>query len=107
MRDLFIFLVVGAAILNGIYSADQFVVAAFQPFWYPWLFPRSPAVIQFLSSLILSTMTLMFSGVPAALYERARGGGHTDVVSALIWLLCGMVILYPTLPVILRALAQG
>jgi hypothetical protein len=107
MRDFFVFLAVGIAILNGIFSADQFVVAAFQPFWYPWLFPRSPELIQFLSSIILSTLTLMVAGVPAGIYERVRGVGHTDVVSAVIWFLSSFVIIFPTLPVILRAASQG
>jgi hypothetical protein len=107
MRDFFVFLAVGTAILNGIFSADQFVVAAFQPFWYPWLFPRSPELIQFLSSIILSTLTLMVSGVPAGIYEKVRGVDQTDLISAIIWFLASVVIIFPTLPVILRAAAQG
>jgi hypothetical protein len=105
MRNEFIFLAIGAAILNGIFSTDQFVVAAFQPFWYPWLFPRSPEIIQFLSSLLLSTLTVMVAGIPAALYERFRGKSDTDGISAAIWFVASMIILFPTLPLILRALA--
>ncbi len=105
MRNELIFVAVGAAILNGIFSADQFVVSAFSPFWYPWLFPRSPEIIQFLSSLILSTLTVMIAGVPAAIYERIRKLPDTDTVSAGIWAAGSLVLLYPSIPVIFRALA--
>jgi len=105
MRNELIFVAVGAAILNGIFSADQFVVSAFSPFWYPWLFPRSPEIIQFLSSLILSTLTVMVAGVPAAIYERVRGLADTNTVSAGIWAACSLVLLYPSVPLIIRALA--
>ncbi|HSO48451.1 MAG TPA: hypothetical protein VLQ68_11025 [Rhizobiaceae bacterium] len=105
MRNELIFVAVGAAILNGIFSADQFVVSAFSPFWYPWLFPRSPELIQFLSSLILSTLTVMVAGVPAAIYERVKGLSDTNSVSAAIWAVASFVLLFPSLPVIFRALA--
>jgi hypothetical protein len=104
MRNELIFVAVGAAILNGIFSADQFVVSAFSPFWYPWLFPRSPEIIQFLSSLILSTLTVMLAGVPAAIYERIRKLPDTDTASAAIWAAASILLLYPSLPLVFRAL---
>ena len=35
-------------------------------------------------------MTLLISGVPAALYERIRGNGETSPVSLYIWLVASI-----------------
>lgn len=102
-----IVVIVGLAILNGIYSPVLLMVFALQGIWYPFFLPPMLPLVFMLSSLILATLTLMVAGVPAAFYERLAGGGRTSFVSGLIWL-AGMVVLtLPAVPNILKALGLG
>lgn len=96
--------VMALSILNGIFSPFMLIVYLANWFWYPGTFlPASPEIIAMLSSLIFSTLTLMVSGVPAALYERARGpaGGQ---VAGIIWLVAAGLLTLPAVPNALRAL---
>jgi len=99
--------IIGLAILNGIFSPQLIAVFALQGLWYPFFLPASLSMVFALSSLLLSTLFLILSGVPAALYERFTGTGETSFASRMIWL-GGMVVLtLPSLPNILRALGLG
>lgn len=46
----------------------------------------NPLVLTYLASLLTSATTLLIAGVPAALYERAKGQKESDPVSIGIWL---------------------
>lgn len=74
------------AIANGILSPWIAIVVAFAPLWYPAWAPTTPQVLLMMSSLVLSTLTLLLAGVPAALYERATGTGQSGTASLTIWL---------------------
>ena len=50
----------------------------------PELFPRTLEWVLFWSSILVSTATLLFSGVPAALYERFVE--RESVASMWVWL---------------------
>ena len=102
-----IVVIVGLAILNGIFSPALIIVFALQGIWYPMFLPPMLPLIFALSSLILSTLTLMIGGVPAALYERIAGGGKSSFVSGLIWLAVVLVLTFPAVPNILKALGLG
>jgi hypothetical protein len=102
-----IVVIVGLAILNGIYSPVLLMVFALQGIWYPFFLPPMLPLVFMLSSLILTTLTLMVAGVPAALYERLAGGGRTNFVSGLIWLAGVVVLTLPAVPNILKALGLG
>lgn len=107
MRNQLIFLTVGAAILNGIFSPMLLFVFLLRWAWYPNFFPGVTEVVVALASLILSTLTLMVAGVPAALYERFRSSGETTAESAAIWLVAAIVLTLPAVPNILRAAGLG
>lgn len=102
-----IVVIVGLAILNGIYSPLLIMVYALQGIWYPFFLPPMLPLVFMLSSLILATLTLMVAGVPAALYERLAGSGRTSFVSGLIWLAGVVVLTLPAVPNILKALGLG
>jgi hypothetical protein len=55
------------------------------------------------SALILSTLTLMVAGVPAALYERLAGVTKPAITGA-IWLAGVVLLTLPAVPNVLRAL---
>jgi hypothetical protein len=96
--------IVGLAILNGMFSPALIPVFALQGIWYPFFLPALLPAVFLACSLIVSTFTLMLSGVPAALYERYRGDVETLPVSGLIWLVAAVALTLPALPNILNAL---
>lgn len=96
--------VMALCIVNGIFSPFMLIVYLANWFWYPGTFlPASAEIIAMLSALIASTLTLMISGVPAALYERMKGsdGGQA---AGLIWLVGAGLLTLPAIPNVLRAL---
>jgi hypothetical protein len=102
-----IVVIVGLAILNGIFSPLLIMVFALQGIWYPFFLPPMLPVVFMLSSLLLATMTLMIGGVPAALYERLAGGGRSSFTSGLIWLGGVIALTLPAVPNIIKALGFG
>ena len=105
MRNQLIFLTVGAAILNGLFSPFLLFIFLLRWIWYPYFIPQYQEIATLVSALVLSTLTLMVAGVPAALYERYRSTEETDEVSAGIWLAAVLLLTLPALPNVLRALA--
>lgn len=86
--------------VSPVFDAVSFYLASFgrgSPFFHPEWFYH-------LTSLAISAMTMLLGGIPAALYERARGLRKSTPASLAIWLL-GAALL--TLPVILRLLAAA
>ena len=102
-----IVLIVGLSILNGIFSPALALVFGLHGIWYPFFLPAVLPLVFLLSSLILSTLTLMIGGVPAALFERVVGGGKSSLTSGLIWLVGVLVLTLPAVPNILTALVIG
>jgi hypothetical protein len=52
-------LIIGLAILNGIFSPALIAVFALYPVWYPAFLPAILPVMFALSSVIVATLTLM------------------------------------------------
>ena len=100
-RQTLFLLVLGTCVANGIFSPYLNVAIPIAAVLLPELFPRTVEWVLFWSSVLLASATLVFSGVPAALYERLveRGSGGTG--SLWIWL-AGAALL--SLPAAYRAL---
>ena len=99
-------IIVGVAIINGLFSPALIAVLAFQGIWYPFFLPSSLSLILMLCSLIVSTITLMIGGIPAALYERFVSGGQASIMSGFIWLAGVLLLTLPAIPNIVRALGS-
>lgn len=95
--------VMGLAIVNGIFSPWVLGVFVLYPVWFPSWAPAYTQVVYMASALILSTLTIMIAGVPAALYERLASDAKPAVVG-LIWLSATAVLTLPAIPNVLRAL---
>jgi hypothetical protein len=95
--------IIGLAILNGIFSPLIGFVLALQGLWYPFFLPTSLPLVVMLSSLLISTLTLMLGGVPAAIYERFSGK-KSDFISGLIWLIGVALLTFPAMGNITKAL---
>ena len=90
--------VVLVSILNGMHSPAHLLMSELSPIWYPTLFvPVIPEVVFYISSLLISSMTLMIAGVPAALYERVTGARQSNFISMGIWLLGAAVLSIPSI----------
>jgi hypothetical protein len=96
--------IIGLAIINGIFSPVLVLVFALQGLWYPFFLPASVALVFAFSSLVLSTVYLMVSGVPAAIYERFIGKGQTSLASRLIWLVAMALLTIPAVPNVMKAM---
>jgi ABC-type transport system involved in multi-copper enzyme maturation permease subunit len=86
-KDVMLVATAGMSLMNGMT-------------WSPILFPfvvllkallagtilSSPLVLTYLASLMASATTLVLAGVPAALYERAKGLKESSPASVGIWL---------------------
>lgn len=103
MAESFIFGIVAMGLLNGLFSPLLGYAVILHPLWYPTGFlPGSPSFLFMFASLMVSTLTIMVAGVPAALYERFVSRGKTTVVSLWIWV---SVLAILTMPAALRGLS--
>ena len=92
---MLVFAVVGISILNGLFSPYIAIAVPISAVLLPEVFPRSVGWVLFFSSLLVSSATLLVSGVPAALYERLidRGGNAASI----IWLASALLLALPAL----------
>jgi hypothetical protein len=95
--------IIGLAIVNGLFSPALIAVFALHPVWYPSFLPTMVPLLLMLSSLIVATLTLMIGGVPAALYERFTRRERT-VMSGYLWLAGVLALTLPAIPSIAKAL---
>ena len=98
--------IMAVAIVNGIFSPWILAVFVLYPVWYPGWLPQYAQLVYMASALILSTLTLMAAGVPAALYERLSKTPSPLGVAA-IWLAGAVLLTLPAVPNILLALSLG
>jgi hypothetical protein len=83
------------AMINGIFSPLIFTIVPFVFALTPAFFIDNTSLIFYISSLILSTMTLIAGGVPAALYERWKGLEESSELSMWIWMAVTGVLSLP------------
>lgn len=96
-RNLLLFGVVGLSIVNGLFSPFLAVALPIAAVLMPEVFPRSVGWVLFFSSLLVASGTLLFSGVPAALYERLSDSGRGGNAPMIIWLVGAGVLALPAL----------
>ena len=95
-RNFLFFTVVGISILNGLFSPVLVIAMPIAAVLMPEAFPKSVGWVLFFSSLLVASGTLLFSGVPAALYERLVDRGRGDIAQW-IWLGGAVLLALPAL----------
>ena len=100
-RQTLLLLIIGVCVVNGIFSPYLKVAIPISAALLPELFPRTVEWVLFWGSILLSSATLLFSGVPAALYERLIQRDEKNDASMWIWLTGAAVL---SLPAALRLL---
>lgn len=95
-RDHLLLGVVMICVLSGILSPYTFLAGSLiASFWLPELAAASPNILAYLSSIVGSTIILMLSGVPAAIYERIAGLETSNTTSMLIWMAGAAILSIP------------
>jgi hypothetical protein len=84
-RHTLLLMVLGLCIVNGIFSPYLNIAIPVSAALMPELFPRTVEWVLFWGSVLLSSVTLLFSGVPAALYERLVDNNPDATTSMWIW----------------------
>ncbi|MGE3914725.1 MAG: hypothetical protein AB7F78_03415 [Hyphomicrobiaceae bacterium] len=94
-RDVLLVATTAASLANGMHFSPLFDPVHFliRPFVTPML--ASPIVLFYLTSIFIAAMTLVLGGIPAALYERARGLEQSSPLSLGIWLVATLVLALP------------
>ena len=100
-RQTIFLLVMGVCIVNGMFSPYLTIAIPVSAALMPELFPRTAEWVLFWGSIFLSSATLLFSGVPAALYEKLVARNPESEASMWIWLAGALVL---TLPAVVRLL---
>ncbi len=102
IRDALVIGIAGFSLLTGMHFSPYFDGAFIlvKALIAPGFFITSPLLLFYFTSLIVSAVTVMLAGVPAALFEHATGRKESDTVSLGIWL-AGVLVL--VIPVMLRS----
>ena len=96
-RQTLLVLIVGVCIVNGIFSPFLTLAIPVTAVLMPELFPRTIEWVLFWSSILLATATLLFSGVPVALYERLIERNPDATTSMWIWLVGASALCLPAI----------
>lgn len=96
-RDGILLIVVILSLSNGMHFSPLFDYVLFPIMQLTrGLLMDLPLLVTYITSLLLSTVTLMLSGIPAALYERKTGRTETDAKVCVIWAVTALVLSLPS-----------
>jgi hypothetical protein len=97
-RDIWLLAIAGVALLNGSTYSPLFdsILYFMRPAGRVF-FIASPTVFYYLTSVVLSLLTVLLAGIPAAIYERFRGLRESTPLSLAIWLLAAVLLALPAL----------
>jgi hypothetical protein len=96
-RQTILLMLIGLCIINGIFSPYLNIAVPISAALMPELFPRTVEWVLFWGSVLLSSATLLFSGVPAALYERFVDNNPEATTSMWIWFGCAALLTSPAI----------
>ncbi len=82
-------------LVNGLFSPAVWVMWQTAALWMPGFLLSAPGAVFFLSPVLLAVLTLLLSGVPAALYERFIRSPDTTPASLWIWVAAAAVLSLP------------
>jgi len=96
-RQTLFLAVLGLSIVNGIFSPLLRIAVPVSAALMPELFPRTLEWVLFWASILVASVTLWFSGVPAALYARWVERDPQGTASLWIWLFGAVLLSLPIL----------
>jgi hypothetical protein len=96
-RQTLFLAVLGLSIVNGIFSPLLRIAVPVSAALMPELFPRTLEWVLFWASILVASVTLLFSGVPAAVYARLVERDAPGAASLWIWLSGAVLLSLPAL----------
>lgn len=96
-RQTILYLIVGVCIVNGIFSPYLKIAIPVSAALMPELFPRTVEWVLFWASILVASATLLFSGVPVALYERLSRSRAEATAPMWLWLAIAVLLSLPAL----------
>jgi hypothetical protein len=96
-RQTLFLAVLGLSIVNGIFSPLLRIAVPVSAALMPELFPRTLEWVLFWASILVASVTLLFSGVPAAVYARLVERDRQGTASLWIWLSGAVLLSLPAL----------
>ena len=87
------------ALFNGLFSPLVAVAWKLMPLLFPILVAAPTPLVFVSSSIALALVTLVLSGLPAAIYERATGE-RASPISMGIWLMAAIFLSLPAFSVL-------
>ena len=96
-RQTLFLAVLGLSIVNGIFSPFLKIAVPISAALMPELFPRTVEWVLFWASILVASVTLLLSGVPAAVYERLVERHAQSRVSLWIWLAGAVLLSLPAM----------
>lgn len=99
-------LLIGVALvclLNGMHFSPWMGIfaAALSPLLASF-YISSPVLLFYFASLTLSVTTAILSGIPAALFEKARGQTESNPASLTVWFVSALVLSIPAMIALFR-----
>lgn len=94
--------VMALSVLNGLFSPYLFTVLSMAPLWLPNWLPGGGA-IYYMAIMIVSTTTLLLSGVPAALIENAFPSLRDTPTPMWIWAGTALILTLPAIVLFVAA----
>jgi hypothetical protein len=101
-RQSLLIVVLAVCVTNGLFSPFLPLALPITTALLPAPIPWSGQWVLFFSVLFVSTATLLFSGVPAALYERLMARKAEDLTSMYIWVGVAALLTLPALGTLSR-----
>jgi hypothetical protein len=103
-RDVLLVGTVGLSLLNGMHFSPWFepVHVLLRPILASF-YLTSPLLLLYFTSIFLGLATLMLAGIPAALFEKARGLTRSSPASIGIWLAATLLLSLPALMAMSRS----
>ena len=101
-RQSLLLVVVAISVLNGLLSPFLGIAIPLAAVWLPEWLPRDPSWVLYLSSILVSSATLLVSGVPAALFERFVEVDETGKASMYVWIGGAILLSLPAIQTIHR-----
>jgi hypothetical protein len=96
-RQLTLTLILGISAVSGIFSPFLTIAVPITAALMPEIFPKSIGWVLFFSSVFVASATLLFAGIPAALYERLLDRDPASQTSMYIWLAGCLILTLPAL----------
>lgn len=71
---------------NGFVSPFVLLAYMWAPFWFPDFLPMKQEYHLIGSTMVVGVLSILISGVPAAIFERVTRRTESDATSLYIWL---------------------